>query len=254
MLDGNLPEIDTFLEVYNVGEEPQAPILPRGTTDQAALAQHNKDKKAYEAALRQYKGRCQFLLWYVDSWLPMVANCFLDMWGPMVRPYYYPSSKVKLPNMTQERVLVTQAGEAFGLLQYQNSRTRWLAVFEWKKNNPATKGKKPQVPTYNKNNPDTKDFMSKWSDFAHGQGSGWDPACYAVFNKRMNWVQEFRIKDKEEGYPVQKLAQKLVREDYGIDLDVTGPPSRKRKIQVVEEYDEEDSDATEMEELMFIDE
>ena len=208
--------------------------------------------EAHAVAVHKYNAHKALLLWYTNTWLPVVANFHSDWFGPMVRPYNYPSSKVKLPGMDEEKVLVPKAGEAFGLLMYENCRDWWMATFKWKKENPGTRKVKPIVPTYNKNKPDTLQFKAKWSDYAHGQGSGWDPACYAVFNKRMAWVCEFCTKDQEEGYPVQKYAQSLIKEFYGIDMNATGPPSKKRKMRVVEESDDDES--TDMEEILILDE
>lgn len=254
LMGQTLPTVEALMKVYDLDpEQPEEPDQPEEVAGDEEWVQYRADMKEYEGALGQCNAHCTLLTWYVDSWLPVVANFSSDLFGPMVRPYHYPSSKVQLPGMDKEKVLVPQAGEAFGLLMHENCRDRWMANFKWKKENPGTRGNKPTVPTYNKNKPETKQFKAKWSDYAHGQGSGWDPACYAVFNQRLKWVQAFRKRDKDLEYPVQSLAQSLIKEHYGISEDATEPPSKKRKIRVVEESEDGDSTSN-MVEIEFLDE
>ena len=100
-------------------------------------SQTTKDK--YEATMvkcNAYKRKKQILLWWVDCYLAMIVG--VDSWGPTVRPYFLPTDKRKDAN-GKEKVCIPRAGEAFGLVQFENSHERWVEVFKWKKANPGKK-------------------------------------------------------------------------------------------------------------------
>ena len=144
----------------------------------------------------------------------------------------------------KDKAILTTATEAFSLLQYENSRARWIAIFEWKAK-PENKGKK--VPNYNSKKPETAKFKGKWSDYAHGQGSGWDPKALKVFNKRRKDIIEFRREDKEHDYARLKEARDMIRAHYEIPDDQDEyPAKKKRKIEVtVSQVQDDDAEAGE---------
>ena len=166
-------------DCWNLGKEVKEPKEPANNASQTT-----KDK--YEAAMvkyNAYKRKKQILLWWVDCFLAMIVG--VDSWGPTIRPYFLPTDKRKGAD-GKDKVCIPRAGEAFALVQFENSRERWLEVFKWKKNNPGKKN----PPQHSEKKPETHNFKAKWSDdCSHGQGSGWDPEAHSVFNRRMEAIK-----------------------------------------------------------------
>lgn len=207
---GDLPEIDELMESFNLGEAPG----------------DDADAKDLAAYTRQVK----ILTWYVDQYVPMAVG--VDWWGPEIRPFKLMTDTTELEG--KQKVLVTVTSEAFGLLQYENSRSRWINVFKWKKKN-GKKGKK--APQYNRKKPETEIYKAMWSDFKSGQCSGWNPVAFQVFEERKAQIKAFRDKDKENGYAMMKRWQGLIKAANDIDKDSTGPSSGKKKsAPVVQEH------------------
>ena len=207
------------------------------------------DKKAkYEqddAKCKAYLRKLDVLLWFVDCYLPMTVGT--DNWGLNVRPYHLPTDSIQDEN-GKSRVHVPTAGQAFALVQFENSRQRWIEIFKWRDANPGKKN----PPQYSKKKPDTHHFKALWSDYSHGQGSGWDPLAYASYNARVREIKAFREEEAAKGSPRMKFAKQLIRDFHEIPKDQTGPVTRAARQQVVVE--EDDGDETEGEDLIFEDE
>ena len=162
----DLPEIDEIMESWNLGEAP--------------------GDDAEEDAKEAYARQVLILTWYLDEYVPMAVG--VDWWGPETRPYKLMVDTTDVEG--KEKVLVTVTSEAFGLLQYENCRSRWINIFKWRKKNKGKKGRKS--PQYNRNKPETAPFKAKWSDYKAGQCSGWDPQAFHVFKERKDQIKEFR--------------------------------------------------------------
>jgi hypothetical protein len=161
---GGLPDIEELMGSWNLGEAP------------------GDDASADDLAA--YTRQVKILTWYVDQFVPMAVG--VDWWGPELRPYKLMTDTTELEG--KQKVLVTVTSEAFGLLQYENSRSRWINVFKWKRKNGNKKGKK--VPQYNRKKPDTFVYMAKWSDYKAGQCSGWNPVAFQVFEERKAQISQ----------------------------------------------------------------
>lgn len=68
--------------------------------------------------------------------------------------------------MERERVCITPATEAYGLIQYENCRSRWEACFKHQADHPGTQALK-----YTKNDPATQHLKAKWSGEVQRKGS-----------------------------------------------------------------------------------
>ena len=228
--------MEELCNVYDLGEAVPAPKdLPSDATA-AQKTKHTKQKKAYQA----YQRKVKLLVWWWDSYLPMVVG--VDCWGPNTRLYKLPIDTFDDEN-GKTKVFVTKAGEAFGLIQFENSRERWIKIFQWKDANPTLKN----PPQYSSKKSETLPFKAKWSDHTHGQGTGWDPAAYEVYNERLRMVIAFREQEKADGNPKMKRGLELVKEAHNIPLTQTGPvSSRKRKAPEVEVVGGDEDDATQI--------
>ena len=132
-----------------------------------AMAQytHNRAKREEYLRLKKEYGTKKIVCgWLYDNFF--VACCVggEKHFGLLVRPYNYPDAKVMVKG--EERVCITRASQAFGLVMYQNCRLRWESIFKFKK---IPANKKVSVPAYNKDKPDTFMYKAKWSV---GQGKG----------------------------------------------------------------------------------
>ena len=204
-------------------QEHHEELLNEGP-DEARLIQVSADLDDYKQEVRQYKeakrlrqGCIDLLIWYWEEWLPAVAG--VEFWGVNTRLEKLPVDKILLGE--KKIVLINGATEGFGLLQYENSRDRWLQTFEWKDHN---KGKRP--PQYNRKKPETHIFKSKWSDDQQGKGSGWANEAYEVFVRRQNEIKAFRAEEAKNGNPRMKFARKLVCEKNNVGVDATPKPRR----------------------------
>ena len=166
-------------------------------------------------------------MWYNNSYLPNAVG--VAYWGPTIRPYNLPTDKFLIGK--EMKMYVTPAGEAFGLIQYENSRDRWLAILKWRREHPGEKW------SYSKNKEETHQFKSKWSDYSHGQGSGWEPAVIDVYNARQAAIRAFREADLENGNAKMEFGKTLIRLHLGVTGEVYEPANKKLKQ--VEVGDEE---------------
>jgi hypothetical protein len=235
----NLPTVEHMLDIYNIPEEPVQPAKPVELDDEAEqheIDEHNEERQHYKAQLATYKrlklaktSKEAMLTWYLDEWLPTVVG--VDWWGLKARCYQLPTDKFKVNS--KNKVCITKTTEGFGLLQFENSRQRWLETFTWKDANP--KAKRP--PQYSKKKTETHIFKSKWSDDNHGKGSGWAKEAYKVFMERVKHVGEFREKEEQIGSPKMSYGRLLVKRANNVHDDETCPPRKRRKV--LENEDEE---------------
>ncbi len=170
-----------------------------------------------------YNRKASLLTWYLNEWIPNVVGS--DWWSPQIRPYKFMTDKVEVEGA--QKVLVTVTSEAFGLVQYENSRDKWIENFKYKEAN----GKHAKVPMHNKNKPETHRFKAKWSDAKSGQCSGWHHGAFTMFQIRKGSIKEFRVQDEADDMIKQKFGQKMIRIAYNIkegDDDGTVEPAAKR--------------------------
>ena len=230
----NLPQLDDLLNVYDIPELPEEPVKPAKPDEQDEVSeeewsQYNEERNAYKAALEEYKDlknkiKCKeiILTWCLDDWLPAVVG--VDWWHQKNRCYLLPTDKYQVHKKT--KVCVTKTSEAFGLLQFENSRARWLETFKWKKANPHLK----RAPQYSTKKPETHIFKSKWSDDSFGKGSGWNKEAYKVFMKRVKHVGDFRAVEVRRGSPRMRFGRSLVKRAHGIAQNETSAPSGRRRV------------------------
>ena len=216
-----------------VGEAPLEPEKPGNDATEDAKEQYTKDKATWDELKAKYDAKCEAKLWYYDRYLPKAVgdDSLLNI---RVRGY-----KHILENNGKKKVILTSATEAYALIQYQNSRDRWIAVFQWKKDSNKT-GIKP--PMYNSNKDETKAFKCKWSDYAHGQGSGWDPDALRVYDQRRQALKDFRNKEYEDGFPRVKEALAMIRKRHEIPDDELSYPGKKKGKKAVAPTQVQDDD------------
>ena len=130
----------------------------------AVAEEEQPDEDATAEIKAAYDWKIVDLTWCLDIWLPMVVG--VDFFGPSIRPYALIVDKFKDPNDgNKEKVYVAVTSEAYGLIQFENSRDKWAAVCAYKDD----KGWKKTPPAHNANKPATHQFKSKWSDAKSGQ-------------------------------------------------------------------------------------
>ena len=75
----------------------------------------------------------KLVIWYYDRWLPVVAG--KQFWGDDIRYYHFPTDKIQItgntPASSGQKVLVTVASEAFGLLVLENCEVRFGNIWEY---------------------------------------------------------------------------------------------------------------------------
>ena len=210
--DKTLPTVEEFNAVWDVAWED-----PPGEEASADIKE-------------DYDRRVDLLTWYVESWLPKCVD--VEWYGPLIRPRERLTSKVKVLGKMRTRVTVTR--EAYGFIQFENSRTCWIAKFKWddeqSEKKKQTKKNKVKAPNYSRRNHEaTKDFKCKWSDFAQGSQSKWDPIVYSEFELRQKKATEWRAKDAQMNCKGQDFAIQLSRKRQGItEEDLQPKPSKKR--------------------------
>ena len=194
----------------------------------------DEEEHAYKKAL---------VTWYYDRWLPVVAG--ITYWDAKTRHYKIPTARVDINGKKQP--LITVATEGFGVLMMDNCYDKWLAEYEWKKDNPKRK-----IPT---KGDDYEQFKGKYSDSKCGQITfgGWDPAGFEAFVGYQQTIKATRKADARNGKAQQKYAMELVRRLHGIEEAqpqtskrrkgaATAAPVAKKLKRVVESDDEEDDE------------
>ena len=168
-----------------------------------------------------YDKKVLILTWYLDIWLPFVVG--VDWFGPMIRPYKLMTDMVEI--LGKQKVLVTVTSEAFGLLQYENSREVWINNFKYK----LLHGEKKTPPQYNAKKAEMSIYKAKWSNANSGQCSGWDRAAFGVFEERKNQIKAFRAEEAKNDYKKMKYGQGLIKIANKIEVDAADPAKRAAK-------------------------
>jgi len=181
------------------------------------------------------------VLWYYDRWLPVVAG--KEYWDSKVRHYQLPTDKVEING--KKKSIITVATEAFGVLMMDNCHSKWIATFNWQKDDP--KRKIPSKGT------DYDQFKAKYSDSKCGQITfgGWDPKAFEALVKFMEAIKADRKADNGNNKVQQKYAHKLARQAHNIvekeprlsrrrkGKEASAPTAKKLKV-IVDSDDEDD--------------
>jgi hypothetical protein len=154
----------------------------------------------------KYKKAKELLLWYYDEWLPAILP--REFWREDIRHYKLLTDTVEIAG--KQKVLVTVASEAFGLLMWENCHDKWVNYFELKDKD----GDKAPVPTGK--HPEAHKHQAKWSDGNSGQVKygGWKDEAYDFFEKLKGQLKEWRKVEEENGKPAQKFAFDLMRSTH----------------------------------------
>jgi hypothetical protein len=170
----------------------------------------------------------ELFLWYYDAWLPAILP--REFWREDIRFYRLLTDACEIAG--KQKVLVTVASEAFGLLMWENCRNKWVNYFKLKDEDPTA-----QVPSGK--HEDAKLHQAKWSDGSSGQVKygGWKDEAYGVFEELKKEVKEWRKVEEEHGKPAQKYAYDLMREVHNkkgaTPQDDKKKASRKKKTSPV---------------------
>ena len=163
-----------------------------------------------------------------------MPRCADDKWyNTATRPRVRLTEPVVVQGKNTPRVSSNR--EAYGLIQFENSRESWLAKFEWddeqEKIFKDTGARRKQCPNYTKKNEkETEKFKCKWSDFAQGSTSKWDPCVYTELELRIEKVRKWRKEDAQvRNYKGQDFAMKLSQEKQGLTQDDLQPKAAKTK-------------------------
>lgn len=176
----------------------------------------SEQEKAY------FTKKVRILTWWVDDFLEKVVG--LEYWGPDKRPFHLMTDKVTLENIDylgQNKVLVSITSEAFAYVVYKNCRDKWIADFGYIKSAGTTKsGKKPTVPKFNKDDPDTHKHQNLWSNSRTGAvaGGGWHEDAMIYLNEMIEKVQKFREVQATDGNELYLMAQNLIKAANEINL------------------------------------
>ena len=172
--------------------------------------------------------RKELYLWYYDVWLPAILP--KEFWKEDIRHYKLLTDTVEIAG--QQKVLVTVASEAFGLLMWENCQDKWVNYYKLKAND-----EKAVVPTGK--HPDAASHTAKWSDGNSGQVKygGWKDEAYEVFEKLKKEVKDWRKVDEENGKAGQRLGLKFMRDAHkkkgATAQDDKKKTSRKKKTSPV---------------------
>jgi len=156
------------------------------------------------------------LIWYYDRYLPIAAG--KEYWQEDIRYYKRPTDKINVNGA--QKVCVTVASEAFGLLMLTNCVQKWPRMYQFKIDNPGEKV------------PDKGDaaipYKGRWTDSKCGRVAfgGWAEEAYEFFEAYKEKVKHFWATDAANGYDTQNYALKILRESKGIDR---AAPGKKRK-------------------------
>jgi hypothetical protein len=131
-------------------------------------------------------------VWRYGTYTPSLCSAGgPNLFGHDVRKNHFPDSYIEVgeEGSKKKRMCITDVTEAYGMLQYENCRKRWEAIFKHQAKHSGP------VPAHNKKNPGTHAFKAKWSDDGQGSGSGWGPEAYEAFDV---WLDKINFWRKEE--------------------------------------------------------
>ena len=186
------------------------------------LIANNEKARAYDAYKNhQEERRVNAIVapWRYGTYTPALSSAGCDLFGKAKRAKHFPDAIVSFSkNGEEEKFLmcIPEETEAFGLLQYENCRDRWQAIFEYEAKH------KTKAPTYNPTKPGTNAFKAKWSDDCQGSGSGWNPDAFVALGewegKIKTWREDEVKKYKYKRWSAAQAASKEI-EDGGEDED-----------------------------------
>ena len=156
-------------------------------------------------------------MWYTDRFLPVAAG--KEYFGEDIRYYQRIASQMKING--QEKVCVTVASEAFGLLVLENCRDKWSNIFQFKQDN----GQGAPIPT---TGDECLPFKAKWTDSKCGRikFGGWAPEAYVFYEQTKKEIKHFRTTDAANNFDTQEYALRIIREAHNITAVA---PGKKRK-------------------------
>jgi hypothetical protein len=166
-----------------------------------AVIAHEEDWEAYNTYKKLHEERRVkeiVTVWRYDTYTPTLCSAGgPDLFGPAIREEHYPDSIIEAGKMgdKKKRMCITKETDAYGLLQYENCRSRWEAIFEHEAQFPGV-----PVPHYNVNQPTTHAFRAKWSDDGQGSGSGWGTEAYIALDDWERAIEFWREEEKRTGY------------------------------------------------------
>ena len=147
--------------------------------------------------------------WYATEYLAMAVG--VETWGPVQKCTKLLTDKVMLEddNSGKAKVLVPVTSEAFGQVMFKNCRTKWIAVWTYKK----AQGSSATVPKYVKDDKTTHQYEALWSNPRSGQseGGGWNMEGLKYLMERMEVISAVKAVDKENDYAKMKHARTLIR-------------------------------------------
>lgn len=196
---GTLPTLEEIESIWDIPDVPSSTNNGEGTTTMCP-------------EWTEYNRKTEMLTWWIDCMVAMAAGN--DDFGNNVRFFKMAVDKRQLPDNTR-RQCVTVPTEAMAYLIYDNCRTKWLTIMEYRKNN-----KKRKLPKFNKLRVETHKYhCAKWSDSKTGQvkGGGWHPDSYKAFNTYVTKVKDFRKQDKRNKWKMYSFAKDLVRQKHEIE-------------------------------------
>ena len=137
--------------------------------------------------------------WRYGTYTPSLSSAGCDLFGKANRAELFPNAIVSFSKKGEEEKIlmcIPEETEAYGLLQYENCRDRWQAIFEHEAKLPGV-----PVPKYNPMKPETDGFKAKWSDDGQGSQSGWHEAAYKALGEWEDAIQTWREEEvKKYGY------------------------------------------------------
>ena len=167
------------------------------------------------------KEKFEMALWYYDRFLPVaVGRAYYD---DKVRYYKLLTDKTTI--LGKQKVICPVITEAYGLLNLDNYRPRWLASFEWQKED----SKKPIPNT--KDDPNIDMFKTRWTDPYSGRVkyAGWDPEAFDMLEHYKEQLKKQRKEDKENGKKGQKKVLEMVRKAHNIVQEAPGKKTKRKK-------------------------
>ena len=128
----------------------------------------------------------------------------------------------------KDKVCVTVASEAFGLLVLENCREKWRNIFEFKQQH----GVGAAIPV---TGDESLPFKAKWTDSKCGRikFGGWDAEAYTFFEDAKVKVKTVRQNDSANNFETQEFALTLLREKHNITATAPGKKRKRSKKNAV---------------------
>jgi hypothetical protein len=167
------------------------------------------------------KDKIAMAMWYYDRFLPVaVGRAYYD---EKVRYYKLLTDKINI--LGKQKVICPVITEAYGLLNLDNYRPRWLATFEWQKHD-----SKKSIPN-TKDDPHIDKFKTRWTDPYSGRVkyAGWDPEAFDMLEHYKDELKKQRKADKDNGKKGQKKVLEMVRKAHNVVQEAPGKKSKRKK-------------------------